>query len=283
MGRYYAEAQGEDEAVAHASRITTSRRGRTIWCRPIRCRSPSRSPTRSTRWSASGRSTKSRPAAKDPLCAAARGARRHPHRHRKRIAAAAAPAALAALQRRFAATKIWRKQSPCCMPLNEQIINLSATDIELAVKLEVLVSAKAQAGGRPGAGAGAFLSATDARSARLLRRPPEGAAARGGARHDLVDAVFRARRPGRFADDRAPGRGAGKIPRHRRRQEPARRRQARLEHPAHRGEEGQQESTPARPTRSVLPRRKKKRWPKRSTSPRRKPPPPSPRRTSPPP
>ena len=37
MGRYYAEAQGEDEAVAarHA-RIITSRRGRTISCRPIR-------------------------------------------------------------------------------------------------------------------------------------------------------------------------------------------------------------------------------------------------------
>ena len=41
-----------------------ARRGRTTWCRPIRCRSPSRSPTRSTRWSASGRSTRSRPAAR---------------------------------------------------------------------------------------------------------------------------------------------------------------------------------------------------------------------------
>ena len=62
MGNYYAQAQGEDEAVAarHA-RITTSRRGRTIACRPIRCRSRSRSPTRSTCWSASGRSTRSRP------------------------------------------------------------------------------------------------------------------------------------------------------------------------------------------------------------------------------
>ena len=37
-------------------------RARTISCRPIRSRSRSRSPTRSTRWSASGRSTRSRPA-----------------------------------------------------------------------------------------------------------------------------------------------------------------------------------------------------------------------------
>ena len=49
---------------ARASRITTARKGRTMSCRPIRCRSRSRSPTRSTRWSASGRSMRSRPGAK---------------------------------------------------------------------------------------------------------------------------------------------------------------------------------------------------------------------------
>ena len=48
MGRYYAEAQGEDEAVAHACEDHYSRKGRTISCPPIRCRSRSRSPTRST-------------------------------------------------------------------------------------------------------------------------------------------------------------------------------------------------------------------------------------------
>ena len=76
MGRYYAEAQGEDEAVAarHA-RITTSRRARTTACRPIRCRSRSRSPTRSTFWPASGRSTRSRPARRTLMrCAARRSA-----------------------------------------------------------------------------------------------------------------------------------------------------------------------------------------------------------------
>ena len=72
MGRYYAEAQGEDEASRTPSRITTSRRARTIWCRPIRCRSPSRSPTRSIRWWASGRSTKSRRARRTLMRCAAR-------------------------------------------------------------------------------------------------------------------------------------------------------------------------------------------------------------------
>ncbi len=64
MGRYYAEAQGEDVNVARRSRSITSRRGRTTACRPRRSRSPSRSPTSSTRWSASGRSTRSRRAAR---------------------------------------------------------------------------------------------------------------------------------------------------------------------------------------------------------------------------
>ena len=46
------------------SRITTARRGQTISCPPIRSRLRSRSPTRSTRWSGSGRSTRSRPGAR---------------------------------------------------------------------------------------------------------------------------------------------------------------------------------------------------------------------------
>ena len=65
MGKYYALAQGEDDERRRTpSRITTSRPGRTTACRPIRCRSRSRSPTSSTRWSASGRSTRSRPGAR---------------------------------------------------------------------------------------------------------------------------------------------------------------------------------------------------------------------------
>ena len=42
------------------ARIITGRKGRTIWCRAIRCRSPSRWRTRSIRWSGFGRLMKSR-------------------------------------------------------------------------------------------------------------------------------------------------------------------------------------------------------------------------------
>ncbi len=48
MGRYYAEAQGEDEAVAHAIEDHYKPQGPDDRCRPIRCRSRSRSRTRST-------------------------------------------------------------------------------------------------------------------------------------------------------------------------------------------------------------------------------------------
>ena len=51
MGKYYAEAQGEDEAVAHAIEDHYKPHGPDDRCRPIRCRSRSRSPTRSTCWS----------------------------------------------------------------------------------------------------------------------------------------------------------------------------------------------------------------------------------------
>ena len=49
------------------SRNTTSRRARPTRCRPTRCRSRWRSPTSSTRWSASGPSTRSRRAARTRL------------------------------------------------------------------------------------------------------------------------------------------------------------------------------------------------------------------------
>ena len=45
MGRYYAEAQGEDEAVAHACEDHYRPKGRTIWCPLTPSRSWSRSPT----------------------------------------------------------------------------------------------------------------------------------------------------------------------------------------------------------------------------------------------
>ena len=65
MGKYYAEEQGEDEAVAHAMRGSLpAERPRRSGATPIRSPLPSHWPTRSTRWSAFGRSTKSRPARK---------------------------------------------------------------------------------------------------------------------------------------------------------------------------------------------------------------------------
>ena len=72
-GRRVPRAAGPDGQVLRAgagrgrerrrapARSTTSRSARPTACRPIRSRSRSRSPTRSTRWSASGRSTRSRP------------------------------------------------------------------------------------------------------------------------------------------------------------------------------------------------------------------------------
>ena len=73
MGKYYAEAQGEDEAVADASEDhyrpkgpDDLRAGRSGF------RSRSRSPTRSTRSSAFGRSTRSRQGAKTLMRCAAR-------------------------------------------------------------------------------------------------------------------------------------------------------------------------------------------------------------------
>ena len=55
--------RGRSRRPRHA-RIITGRRGRTIWCRAIRCRSRSRSRTRSIRWWAFGRSMRSRRGAK---------------------------------------------------------------------------------------------------------------------------------------------------------------------------------------------------------------------------
>jgi glycyl-tRNA synthetase beta chain len=65
---------GRGRSVAAAIEEHYKPAGRTTACRPIRCRSRSRSPTRSIRWSASGRSTRSR-REQGPVCAARGGAR----------------------------------------------------------------------------------------------------------------------------------------------------------------------------------------------------------------
>ena len=64
MGRYYALDQEEAPEVADAIALTTSRSGLRMRCRASRWLLPWRSPTSSTCWSASGRSTRSRPARK---------------------------------------------------------------------------------------------------------------------------------------------------------------------------------------------------------------------------
>ena len=120
----------------------------------------------------------------------------------------------------------------------------------------------------------------DRRSSRLLRRPPESPAPRAGRAARSRRCRVLARRPGRSADGGPPRRGARQIPRHRRRQEPARRHQARRQHPAHRGEEGQAPTTARRMPRSMRSTRRR-RWPPRSIRSRRKPAPPSPRKISP--
>ena len=75
-------------------------------------------------------------------------------------------------------------------PLNEQILKLSATDIELAVKLEVLVSEKAkQLAGPVLVQAHSYLHQThDLLSFFADRLKVQ--LREDGARHDLVDAVF---------------------------------------------------------------------------------------------
>ena len=64
MGNITRWRRGKTQASPPQSKSTTSQRARTIACRAIRCPSRLRSPTRSTRWSASGQSTRSRPAAR---------------------------------------------------------------------------------------------------------------------------------------------------------------------------------------------------------------------------
>ena len=95
-------------------------------------------------------------------------------------------------------------------------------------------------------------------------RPPQGPAARAGRapRSRRCGAGAAGRRAGRPPADRPPRRGARQIPRNRRRQEPARRLQARRQHPAHRGEEGRHDLSrqagpaPLSPARGARARRR---------------------------
>ena len=148
MGRYYAEAQGEDEAVAHACEDHYKPKGPDdlVPADPvsIAVALADKIDTLVGFWAIDEKPTGS----KDPLCAAARGARRHPHRDRERVAAAAARCSSGIISARSPATRWRRRPSRCCTPLHEQIVKLSAADVELAVKLEVLMAEKARQHGR---------------------------------------------------------------------------------------------------------------------------------------
>ncbi len=75
MGRYYAAEQARTRRSPRRSRTITSRSAPATGCRPSRSRWRWRSPTSSTPWSASGRSTRSRRGARTPTrCGARRSA-----------------------------------------------------------------------------------------------------------------------------------------------------------------------------------------------------------------
>ena len=102
------------------------------------------------------------------------------------------------------------------------------------------------------------------RSARLLRRPPESPAPRAGRAARSRRCRVRARRPGRSADDRPPRRGARQIPRDRRRQEPARRHQARQQHPRASRRRRTSAASTARPMPRSTASTRRRRWRRRS-------------------
>ncbi len=238
MGKYYAEAQGEDEAVAHAIEDHYRPKGPDdlVPADPvaIAVALADKIDTLVGFWAIGEKPTGS----KDPyaLRRAALGVIRIIIENELRL-----PLRMP-LWRHFGTVhrdEALAEAIAVLHPLNEQIINLSATDIELAVKLEVLVSEKSkQVTGPLLVQAHSFLH-QNSRFALVLRRPPEGAVARAGRAARPGRCGVRARRAGRSFDGCPPRRGARQIPRQRRRQEPARRRQTRLEHPAHRGKEGQ--------------------------------------------
>ena len=240
MGKYYAEAQSEDEAVAHACEDHYKPKGPDdlVPADPvsIAVALADKIDTLVGFWAIDEKPTGS----KDPyaLRRAALGVIRIVIENELRI-----PLRLQ-LWRHFGTVRRDENLAEAIAALHsmhEQIIDLSATDIELAVKLEVLVSERSkQVAGPVLVQAHSYLQQTqdllsffaDRLKVQLREQ---------GARHDLVDAVFALEGQDDLLDDRAPRRSARQIPRHRRRQEPARRRQARVQYPAHRGEEGQQE------------------------------------------
>jgi glycyl-tRNA synthetase beta chain len=189
MGRYYAEAQGEDEAIAHAIEDHYRPKGPDdlVPADPvaIAVALADKLDTLVGFWAIDEKPTGS----KDPyaLRRAALGVIRIMVENELRL-----PLRLQ-LWRHFSAVRRDENLAEAIAllhPLNEQILNLSATDIELAMKLEVLVSAKAkQLAGPVLVQAHSYLKQTHDLLAFFADRLKV-TLREDGARHDLVDAVF---------------------------------------------------------------------------------------------
>jgi glycyl-tRNA synthetase beta chain len=189
MGRYYAEAQGEDEAVAHACEDHYKPKGPDdlVPADPvsIAVALADKIDTLVGFWAIDEKPTGS----KDPyaLRRAALGIIRIVIENELRL-----PLRMP-LWMHFSVIRREENLADAIAllhPLNEQILNLSATDIELAMKLEVLVSEKAkQLAGPVLVQAHSYLKQTHdllsffADRLKVTLRED-------GARHDLVDAVF---------------------------------------------------------------------------------------------
>ena len=179
MGRYYAEAQNEDESVAHAIEDHYKPKGPddlvpgdTV---AIAVALADKLDTLVGFWLIDEKAD----GLQGSLCAAARRARRHPHRDRERIAAAARDAALASFRRGRArrASGGSDRGAASAQRANHQAERerRRAGDEARSAGL-----GKEQANERTALGAGPFLSAADPRAACLLCRPAEGAHARAG-------------------------------------------------------------------------------------------------------
>jgi glycyl-tRNA synthetase beta chain len=189
MGRYYAEAQSEDEAVAHAIEDHYRPKGPDdlVPADPVSIvvALADKIDTLVGFWAIDEKPTGS----KDPyaLRRAALGVIRIVVENELRL-----PLRLQ-LWRHFSVIRRDENLADAIAllhPLNEQILKLSATDIELAVKLEVLVSEKAkQLAGPVLVQAHSYLHQThDLLSFFADRLKVQ--LREDGARHDLVDAVF---------------------------------------------------------------------------------------------
>ncbi len=189
MGRYYAEAQGEDEAVAHACEDHYRPKGPDdlVPADPvaIAVALADKIDTLVGFWAIDEKPTGS----KDPyaLRRAALGVIRIVIENELRL-----PLRLQ-LWRHFGTVRRDENLAEAIAALHsmhEQIIDLSATDIELAVKLEVLVSERSKrVAGSVLVQAHSYLQQTQDLLSFLAERLKV-QLREDGARHDLVDAVF---------------------------------------------------------------------------------------------